>query len=213
MNKIIKKKLKYLVYLLDSAIFPLKQIIPQPIIKQIPGLLSNEDLRYKKVLKHLRGYCLDIGCGSNNLIRSYKKAGGKGIGIDIFPWDGVDVVLENTNQLPFDNNSFDTISFVACLNHISNRIDALREVHRIIKPEGKLLITNMSPAISYIWHKWAFWDRDQRERGMKKGEVYGFTTQELSELLSMTGFAIITKEEFAWRLNQLLICGPKSDRL
>lgn len=212
-KKKAKKKLNYFSNLLDTAIFPLKLIIPQPIIKKIPGLSSNKDLRIRNVLKHLKGYCLDIGCGNNKLIHSYRNVGGKGLGVDVYPWQGVDRVLKNTSQLHFDNDSIDTISFVACLNHIPNRVNVLKEVHRIIKPEGKLLITNLSPLISSVWHRWAFWDKDQHERGMEEGEVYGFTTQELSEILSKAGFTITKIERFAWKINQLYICKPKAKNL
>jgi len=118
-------------------------------------------------LSHVRGYCLDIGCGNNRLINIYRASGGKGIGIDVYPWEGVDMVLQDTRKLPFKADTFDTVTFVASLNHIPYREEVLKEVKRVLKRESLSLITTLSPLISFIWHKYTFWDRDQHKRGMQ----------------------------------------------
>jgi len=61
------------------------------------GLVPLDDERVIKTLEYTTGRALDIGCGSNNYIRSY----GNGIGVDVYPWDGVDVVVKDTSKLPF----------------------------------------------------------------------------------------------------------------
>lgn len=55
------------------------------------------------------------------------------------------------------------------------------------------------------------WDADQSERGMKEGEVYGLTENELSKLLSEAGFETIIKKKFMLGVNNLTIVKKKSE--
>jgi SAM-dependent methyltransferase len=181
-------------------------IIPQPIVAKIPGLLSNEDIRLRVVLGQLRGRVLDVGCGKNLLINIYRQRGGAGVGVDVYPWEGVDVVVEDSARLFFSDGSFDTVSFVACFNHIPNREDVLREAYRVLSPGGRVVVTNLPPIISRIWHAWNhFWSRDQKERGMKEGEVWGFRRDDLIKIFCRNGFQMRGYELFSWGLNQLYI--------
>jgi len=189
----------------NSIILPIKLIIPQPLIKQIPYLTTNREIRVEKVLEHVKGRCLDIGCGDNELIKEYRSKGGNGIGIDVYPWDGVDKVVSDSSKLPFENKSFDCITFVASLNHIPNRNEVLKESYRILKEDGIIIITFLSPIISFLWHKICFWDQDQKKRGMKNGEVYGFTGNQVIALLNKTGYRIVEQKKFSWGLNHIYV--------
>lgn len=159
--------------------------------------------RIKMVLPYIEGSLLDIGCGTNELVRSYA---GKGIGTDVYQWGDVDVVVEDTAKLPFDEKSFDTITIIAALNHITNRAEVLIEAKRVLKDSGKLIVTMIPPKISRVWHRVRKpWDVDQSERGMKEGEVYGINEKELSKLLSEAGFEITLKKKFMMGVNNLTI--------
>lgn len=193
-------------YAANWLLFPLKMVIPQPVIAKVPGLTTNEDVRVTLVRHNVRGKLLDIGCGTNRLVREYRSQGGEGVGVDVYNWGSVDLVVENTATLPFRDGEYDTITFIACLNHIPNRKDVLLEAKRLLSPHGRLLVTNLTPLISRIWHAYAFWDDDQHERGMKEGEVYGFTRAELDDLLGGAGFIVAHRQRFSWGLNELLIC-------
>lgn len=193
-------------YWLNQLVFPLKMIIPQPIINKIPWLTTNEDLRVGMVLQAVQGKLLDVGCGANRLVCEYRATGGEGCGVDIYPWIGVDEVVEDTSRLNYPDSSFDAITFVACLNHIPNRSEVLLEAHRLLASEGRLVLTNLTPWVSRIWHAYAFWDRDQHERGMKEGEKWGFNSDEFKEILLTSGFIIDERIRFAWGLNEMWIC-------
>lgn len=166
-----------------------------------------EKRRRAMVLRHARGRLLDIGCGKNHLVREH----GNGVGVDVFNWGDVDVVVENSAQLPFAANSFDTVSFVACLNHIPYRAAALRESHRVLTNDGQLLITMIPPRLSQIWHALIRpWDEDQTERGMKEGEVWGLTAADIASLLNYAGFAMVERRHFIMGLNNLYIARKKT---
>jgi hypothetical protein len=49
--------------------------------------------RIKAVLPHIHGRLLDIGCGTNDLVKSYK---GEGVGIDVYQWGDVDLVVDDS---------------------------------------------------------------------------------------------------------------------
>jgi SAM-dependent methyltransferase len=190
----------------NEIITPFRLVIPQPLVEKIPLLMTNKDLRIVKTLEIVSGNALDIGCGENGFIRKYKKGGGKGIGVDVYDWGEQDLLVKDTSKLPFDDNSFDTVTFIASFNHIPNRDDVLIEVMRIIKNDGLLVISNLTPFISLIWHGISkIWDRDQIERGMIDGEVYGFKSNELIEMVEKKGFVFVKRLKFSWGLNSLFI--------
>lgn len=192
---------------MNNILFPLKLIIPQPIVKKIPGLLTNEDIRIRFVLIYINGKLLDIGCGNNRLVKSYLQMGGEGTGVDVYNWDDSVLLVKDTSDLPFEAKTFDTITFVASINHIPNRLEVLKEAHRLLAGDGRIILTNLSPFISKIWHKWAFWDKDQHERGIEEGEIWGFKERDLAKLLNQAGFKVIKKQKFSWRINQVYFCG------
>jgi SAM-dependent methyltransferase len=193
-------------YALNQVLFPIKQIVPQPIVAKLPLLTTNEDIRVRFVKSAVRGSLLDVGCGKNRLVAEYRAEGGEGLGVDVYDWGSCDLVVADTSRLPFENGRFDTISFVACLNHIPNRIDVLKEAKRLLAAGGRVLITNLAPGISRIWHTYAFWDADQHERGMAEGEVYGFTADQLQTIVASAGLRVAARHKFSWGLNELFVC-------
>ena len=166
------------------------------------------DWRVKTVLPHISGNYLDVGCGTNEIVKSYS---GKGTGVDVYPWDGADLVVEDTAKLPFDDKSFDTVSIIAALNHIPNREDVIKEIKRILRDDGKLIITMIPPRFSRVWHFFRKpWDADQHERGMKAGEVFGLTTKEIKKILSKAELEVVYQKKFMMGLNHLLIAKKRN---
>lgn len=156
--------------------------------------------RIRAVLPHVAGELLDVGCGTNDLVRAY----GRGVGVDVYAWENVDVVVEDSAQLPFESERFDTVTIVAALNHIPNRREVLAEVHRVLRPGGRLVLTMIPPRISAVWHLLRRpWDADQHDRGMKQGEVYGLTQRRVRELLAETGFRVARQRRFMLGVNCL----------
>ena len=160
--------------------------------------------RVKAVLPHVRGRLLDVGCGSNRLVRHYAN----GVGVDVHPWPGADVVVSDTAALQWDSASFDTVTIIAALNHIPNRAAVLNECRRVLRPGGRVVITMLTPRTSHLWH-WlrGSWDADQRERGMRPGEVYGFTSKEIIGMFERAGFELLAQERFMLGLNCLYVFG------
>lgn len=146
-----------------------------------------EQKRIEVVLPYIKGELLDIGCGLNHLVRRYDR----GVGVDVFDWGDVDVVVKDSAHLHFPDKKFDTITVIAALNHIPNRKEVLKECERLLADDGELIISMIPPLISKIWHNFrASRDFDQKKRGMKQGEVYGLTKKQLVGLAEECGFEL-----------------------
>lgn len=92
---------------------------------------------------------LDIGCGTGYVAALYASGGAKVTAVDIaqqsveltkkrLAWKGLeaDVRQANAEALPFDDNSFDVVTSYGVLHHTPDTLQALREVHRVLRPGG-----------------------------------------------------------------------------
>jgi ubiquinone/menaquinone biosynthesis C-methylase UbiE len=154
-------------------------------------------------LRYSRGRTLDVGCGANQFIRSY----GDGIGVDIVAWRGCDQVIEDAAHLPFDDGSFETVSFLACLNHIPNREEAMREAVRVLAPDGQVLVTMIPPRLGVFIH----WlrernDPDHRQRHIDhQHELMGMSSSEVRTILHSAGLRRVRRKPFCLATNSLFI--------
>jgi ubiquinone/menaquinone biosynthesis C-methylase UbiE len=159
-----------------------------------------ERMRVLQVLPHVRGRLLDLGCGFNNIVRLY----GNGVGADVHPWSGAQVLIGDSSQLPFSDSTFDTVTIVAALNHIPNRHQALQEVWRVLASDGRLIVTMIGPMTGRIAH--LLFGQDEKTRGgLKEGEKVGMTSPEVQDLLSASGFVLERTVPFEFHLNRLYI--------
>jgi SAM-dependent methyltransferase len=164
-----------------------------------------EDERLNAVLPHVRGRLLDVGAGANTLVKRY----GNGVGVDVHDWGGGALVVADTSHLPFDDRSFDTVTFVACLNHIPYRDAALREAHRLVKPGGRLIITMINPVFGGVGHRIWWYGEDRKRGGMLSGEQGGLWTSTIVELCDAAGFSLERRERFVYGLNNLYLLTPR----
>ncbi len=182
------------------------------------GLSSLASERFDYVAAEVQGYCLDIGCGyGNRFITEYLN--GNGTGIDVFPYEGLarENIVEDLTRLPFPDASFDSVTFIANLNHAPEpqRDAELAESFRVLRSGGNILVTMGLPMIEVIVHK-VVWLYDRllgtrvdmdSERGMQEGEDYYLTRAEILERLKRAGFRRILRKPFwtQWGLNRLYI--------
>lgn len=94
---------------------------------------------------------LVIGCGT------FPKPGW--VNLDIVPCKGVDVVHDlNVFPYPFSKGSVRYIMAKHILEHLTDLVKAMDEVHRILKPGGKIEII-----VPYYKHKNAFSDPTHKQ--------------------------------------------------
>lgn len=168
------------------------------------GWTTLEEDRIRAVLPHISGRLLDVGAGKNNLVRRF----GVGIGVDVIDWGGGVQVVKNTAQLPFADASFDTITFVASLNHIPYRQECLREARRLIRPDGRLILTMINPIFGAIGHALWWYSEDKQRGGMANGEVGGLWSRDVIRLCEDANFRLLFHRRFLYWMNHLYVFKP-----
>jgi len=95
--------------------------------------------------KYAKGKLLDLGCGQAPMHEFYSKYVSN---ICCADWENslhdqsfIDVFCDLSQKLIFDSNSFDTIILSDVINHLEEPELALKEIHRILKPGGILLLS------------------------------------------------------------------------
>jgi SAM-dependent methyltransferase len=185
---------------LSRIFFPLLAFLSREQSLRI-GLTPIDDERVIVALRHAEGRVLDVGCGGNLFVRSY----GDGVGVDVVNWEGCDLVVEDVGRLPFDDASFDTVTFLACLNHIPNRDGAVREAHRVLRPGGQILLTMITPRIGTFIH----WLREKHDpdhlhrRIDREEELLGMSAEHIRRILRDAGFTGMRRRRFVFGLNNL----------
>lgn len=77
---------------------------------------------------------LHFGSGNKKLLGS--------ISVDVLDLPNVDVVHDlDEYPWPFEDSSFDLIYGHNALEHLSNIVDVMNEIHRLLKPSGRLVVT------------------------------------------------------------------------
>lgn len=132
---------------------------------------------------------LDAGCGTGGLIRRLAPLHPewRWTGLDASPLAcgfartrvpaGVAVVEGTLERLPFADASFDAVVSADVLYHVDDDLTALRELRRVLKPGGCVVIN--VPA-----HRWLFSYHDVAVHARRRYEL-----RELREKLAAAGFA------------------------
>lgn len=182
------------------------------------GLTSLRNERFDHVAREVKGYCLDIGCGRYNTFIKY-YCNNNGIGIDVYPYEGLTKknVVRDLKKFPYKSNLFDTVTFIANINHIprNDRDKELKEAFRCLKNKGSIIITMGNPLTEILVHKLVHTydtvfntliDVDS-ERGMHEHENYYLTDKEIISRLKKAKFKKIRKKYFftQWGLNHMFI--------
>ncbi|MCA1365103.1 class I SAM-dependent methyltransferase [Bradyrhizobium sp. IC3069] len=198
----------------DLAGAPLRMVLLPDSQSERLHLTSLRAERYAAVLPQLRGRVLDIGAGDNALIRLYLqrlRRSGKddagaddSVGVDVVDWGGDTLKIASSDSLPFEAESFDTVAFVACLNHIPERIGALKEAHRVLKPGGLLVATMIGRLIGDVGHA-IWWYSEDKHRDVAEGEVMGIDKTEMLRLLEQAGFTQVSVKRFVYGMNYLYL--------
>jgi len=108
-------------------------------------LFRDEEQRFKIIAKVATGNVLDLGCSEQKLLKYLPKSCNY-FGLD-YPDTAVNLyktsptIYGDAQKLPFNDNSFDTISFLEVLEHLPNPQAAVSECYRVLKPHGKMIFS------------------------------------------------------------------------
>ncbi len=134
---------------------------------------------YEKLFpKYAFGKLLDIGCGDVPFYQMYQQHITNNICVDWAKNNYVDVVHDISKNLPFDDNSFETILLSDVLEHTPNPTVLIGEIHRILKKNGRLL---MNTPFYYHIHAAPY-------------DYYRYTEFALIKFLEESNFEILEKK-------------------
>ncbi|MDD2753523.1 MAG: class I SAM-dependent methyltransferase [Candidatus Portnoybacteria bacterium] len=85
---------------------------------------------------------IDLGCGEGVLVEKFKERGYDIVGLDL-NYESEFVLKRGLTRTGFADNSFDTALCLCVLEHLSfeDQEAALKEIKRILKPGGTLILT------------------------------------------------------------------------
>ena len=153
------------------------------------------------VPKYAKGRLLDIGCANKpyeNLTRSIVD---EHIGLEHVnsqhPLSKADIIADayDTNQL---NDSFDTILSTSVLEHLERPQEAIKEMYRILKPGGHVILT--SPL---------FWHLHEEPQDFFRFTKYGLSHMfaeagfQILEIRALSGFLVTFSQEFVYFINPI----------
>jgi len=156
------------------------------------------DYRDKKVISCIKDehIILDIGCGEGitleKLIKIFPNKNIKGIdyikkNVEICKNRGLPVDYGSVYDLKIENNSIDCVIFLEVIEHLADYKKALQEIHRVLKPNGFLILIFPNDRIFKIARiltlkfKEAFYD---------PGHVKQWTPNTIKKLLKHRGFMV-----------------------
>jgi ubiquinone/menaquinone biosynthesis C-methylase UbiE len=126
----------------------------------------------RRLVGEVRGRnVLDVGCGDGALTSAFSQNGAAYVvGCDIDPQmiarasaqarrdqAAIDYIIANVECLPFRDESFDVVSIVTVLAFVRDPDLAVREIARVLRPGGRLVIGDLG--------KWSLWAASRRIRG------------------------------------------------
>ncbi|MBW2976429.1 class I SAM-dependent methyltransferase [Candidatus Woesearchaeota archaeon] len=168
-------------------------------LKEKGNIQSTFNRRLKKINKFSkRGKLLDVGCAFGFFLELAKKDGWDVKGLEISKYAyayakeklKLPAVNKTLEKARFKANSFGVVTLFDVIEHLPDPKSTLKEVRRILKPQGLVVIT--TPDIGSITAKilWKNWEEVKRVRE----HIYYFSKDTLKKLLESLGFKVLGTE-------------------
>lgn len=149
---------------------------------------------------------LDVGCWNGYLLERIRAAGlyQDHSGVDIVP-DGIDATrakgfqaqVADLNQqgLPFPDAHFDGVTMLAVLEHVFDPYAVIREIYRVLRPGGELVIEvpNVASLTNRLRISLGRLPVTSRDSGWDGGHLHYFTKHDLDHFLKSEGFEILAR--------------------
>lgn len=147
--------------------------------------------------------CLDFGCGSGDKIAEWvQRRRIQYLGVDVSEnavkaASGLGLraqVIEEPNNLPFDDSSFDAIFSFEVLEHLFDPLSVCKEFHRLLKPDGVVVVTvpnavELRRRIQFVRGIWnPIGDELSVVQPWRDPHIRFFTQKTLASMLEDAGF-------------------------
>lgn len=171
-----------------------------------------QQLRIRRIKKYIpkNAIVCDFGCGYEGvMLNSIKDIIGSGVGLDLkinpnYSNDKIQLIEADLNkQLTLNDNYFDVVISLANLEHLENPNHTMKEIYRILKPGGILLMTTPSvygkPILEFLAYKLHVIN----EQSIRDHKRY-FDKKSLTELCKITGFSLVKHRYFQLFMNNFV---------
>jgi SAM-dependent methyltransferase len=152
------------------------------------------------------GRYLDVGCGDARTAGPYLRHAGHYTGVDVSASavdearsHGFDAVrIDDPAELPFEPGKFDMVVCLETLEHLVDPLAAVREMRRLLRPEGLLVATvpnvvywrrRLDYALIGRWNPLG--DRLSIEQPWRDPHLRFFTKAALARMVETAGFQIL----------------------
>lgn len=151
------------------------------------------------------GRLLDIGCSLGYTLEAGRRLGLTAAGLDVSKFAvercrqlGFEAEQGSLEQLPWDDENFDIVVMKHVLEHTPQPKQALREVARVLRPGGAVVIT--VPNLGY-WKSLAFKRsyRYFRPDDLGRQHYVYYTKRTLAALLTAVGFSVAKTGKVIYR--------------
>lgn len=163
---------------------------------------------------------LDVGCGRGDYTEIFCHSGNRVIGLDVADWrnknsdSNFNFIIYKGDVLPFGDKEFDVVVSFDVIEHIDDDFSFVREVRRVLKDEGKILIatpnrTRLSNMLYKLVGKPIKYPYTLSESGNlgKLVHIREYTNKELVNLFRMAGFKDIKVDNFWFGLRGFINIG------
>lgn len=156
--------------------------------------MSDErSLAYLRLIKQKHGLqppIINVGAGNPVEQRAYLSAyeGFEHTNLDIQASEGIDIIADVCNMPEVLSNTYGTIICLDTLEHIAYPFAAMKEMFRILKPEGLLIL---STAMAYAIHRWSILHDDKGHGRSHFCDYWRFCPDGLKLLFQDMGFQLL----------------------
>ncbi|MDD5731142.1 MAG: class I SAM-dependent methyltransferase [Candidatus Omnitrophica bacterium] len=151
---------------------------------------------------------LDAGCGYGSLIsrlKSYGKITGLDTSLDACSFCrnkyAVALTQASAENTPFRDNTFDFVFATEVIEHIRNDGEAMKELYRILKPKGYLIVT--VPAFMCLWG----------HHDEQYGHIRRYTKEKFLKIAAQAGFSVKESHYFKFFLFLPLLALRKAKQI
>lgn len=166
-------------------------------------------MRLRKVIHQIPSgsRVLDVGCGrSATFLKTVSNHIDYGIGIDfkVTPINTKNIQtmqVKLEHELPFEDSSFDVVTMLAVLEHIEHEQHILKEIYRVLKKQGKLVLTVPSVWSQPVLEFLAYRLKIVEEMEIRDHKRYYDRNKLKKVLVEETGFQNFNHQYFQFWMN------------